>query len=36
MRPRTALDDDEARVLQKHLQMHASDSAKADDGKTKH
>jgi trimethylamine-N-oxide reductase cytochrome c-type subunit TorC len=36
MRPRTALDDDEARILQKYLQMHASDTAKAADGKAKH
>jgi len=35
MRPRTSLDDEEARILQKYLQMHAKDSASASDGQTK-
>jgi trimethylamine-N-oxide reductase cytochrome c-type subunit TorC len=37
MRPRTSLDDEEARVLQKYLQLHAKDSAEnSSDGKAKH
>jgi trimethylamine-N-oxide reductase cytochrome c-type subunit TorC len=35
MRPRTSLDDEETRILQKYLQMHAKDSASANDGQGK-
>lgn len=36
MRPRTSLDDEEARVLQKYLQLHAKDSGNSSDGEAKH
>lgn len=35
MRPRTSLDDEEARVLLNYLQLHAKDSGSSGDGKTK-
>jgi hypothetical protein len=35
MRSRTSLDDEQARILQVCLQMHAKDSASANDGQGK-